>query len=91
MAWHHIPELLNLRRKSYEKSMHLVFKSLPRQMADHRSLALMQVSKSCLSSCKNFFYKIRKHLLIQFFLQSEEFKFNSHTEEMKMHATTPYP
>jgi len=59
-------------------------------MADLRSFALMQVSKSCLSSHKNFFYKIRKHLLIQFFLPSEEFKFKPHTEETKMHATTPY-
>jgi len=68
MTQNRIPELLNLQRKRYEKSMHLVFKSLRRQMADHRSLALMQVSKSCLSACKNFFYKIRKHLLIQFLL-----------------------
>jgi len=67
MTQHRIPELLNLQRKSYEKSMYSVFKSLPRQMADHGSLALVQVSKSCLSSHKNFFYKIRKHLLIQFF------------------------
>jgi hypothetical protein len=59
-------------------------------MADHRSLALMQVSKTCLSSHKNFFYNIRKHWLIQFFLQSEEFKFKSHTEETKMHTTIPY-
>jgi len=66
------------------------FKSLPRQMADLRSLALMQVSKSCLSSHKNFFYKIRKHLLIQFFVHSEEFKFKSHTEDTKINATTLY-
>jgi hypothetical protein len=89
MTQHHIPELLNIQKKSYRKSMHFVFKLLPRQMADLRSFALMQVSKSCLSSHKNFFYKVRKHLLIQLFLPSEEFKFKSHTEEMKMHSTTP--
>jgi hypothetical protein len=89
MTQHHIPQLLNLLRKSYEKSMHLVFKSLPRQMADHRSLALVQVSKFCLSSHKNFFYKISKHLLIQFFLQSEEFKLQiSHRREENAYNNT---
>jgi len=40
MTQHHIPELLNIQKKSYRKSMHFVFKSLPRQMADLRSFAL---------------------------------------------------